>query len=299
MGYAEPMTRRGFWLFAALSVLWGIPYLLIRVAVRQIDPGVLVVARTLPASLLLLPLVLHRREFASMVKNFKWIFLFGAIEFGVPWYLMGTVEKHVTSSLTSLMIATVPLFSLAISKVRRVQEHMTPKRWFGLFIGAIGIISLVGLDVRGGELRWVGLMFFICLGYAIGPVILATKVRDVAGIAVVAGATGAIGLVWVPYAATHWPQQVSGKTLLALAALSLACTVGAFLVFFELIKEIGAARATVVTYTNTAIAVSLGIVFLSEPLTTGIAIGFPLVLVGSYFATSAKPQPQVEPATQA
>lgn len=299
MGYAGSMTRRGFWLFAALSVLWGIPYLLIRVAVRQIDPGVLVVARTLPASLLLLPLVLHRREFASMVKNFKWIFLFGAIEFGVPWYLMGTVEKHVTSSLTSLMIATVPLFSLAISKVRRVQEHMTPKRWFGLFIGAIGIISLVGLDVRGGELRWVGLMFFICLGYAIGPVILATKVRDVAGIAVVAGATGAIGLVWAPYAATHWPQQVSGKTLLALAALSLACTVGAFLVFFELIKEIGAARATVVTYTNTAIAVTLGIVFLSEPLTTGIAIGFPLVLVGSYFATSAKPQPQVEPATQA
>ena len=288
------MTRRGFWLFAALSLLWGIPYLLIRVAVRQIDPGVLVVARTLPASLLLMPLVLHRKEFSSMVKNFKWIFLFGAIEFGIPWYLMGTVEKHVTSSLTSLMIATVPLFSLAISKVRNVQEHMTSTRWFGLFIGAVGIISLVGLDIRGGEFKWVGLMFFICLGYAIGPVILATKVREVAGIAIVAGATGVIGLVWLPYAATHWPHAVSTKTVLALAALSVACTVGAFLVFFELIKEIGAARATVVTYTNTAIAVALGILFLNEPLTTGIAIGLPLVLVGSYFATSAKKPPAAQ-----
>jgi len=282
------MNRRGFWLFAALSVLWGIPYLLIRVAVRQVDPGVLVVVRTLPASILLLPLVIHRKEFASMVKNFKWIFLFGAIEFGVPWYLMGTVEKHLTSSLTSLMIATVPFFSLAISKIRKVQEHMNSKRWFGLFIGAAGIVSLVGLDVRGGAIKWVALMFFICLGYAVGPVILATKVREVAGIAVVAGATGAIGLVWVPYAVIHWPQTVSANTLWSLAALSVACTVGAFLVFFELIKEVGAARATVVTYTNTAIAVALGIVFLNEPLTTGIAIGFPLVLVGSYFATSAK-----------
>ncbi len=288
MVYAGLMTRRGFWLFAALAFLWGIPYLLIRVAVRQVDPGVLVAARTLPASLIMIPVVAYRKEFASMVKNMKWIILFGAIEFGIPWYLMGTVEKHVTSSLTSLMIATVPLFSLAISKVRKVQEHMTAQRWFGLFIGAVGIVSLVGLDVHGGDLKWVGLMLFICLGYAIGPVILATKTRDVAGIAIVAGATGVIGILWLPYAVMHWPARISSETVFSLTALTVACTVGAFLVFFELIKEVGAARATVVTYTNTAIAVVLGIVFLNEPLTTGIAIGFPLVLVGSYYATSSK-----------
>lgn len=289
------MTKRGFWLFAALSVLWGIPYLLIRVAVRQVDPGVLVVARTLPASALLLPLVIYRGEFQSMIKNMKWIVLFGAIEFGVPWYLMGTVEKHVTSSLTSLIIATVPFASLAISRVRKVEEHMTTKRWFGLFVGAVGIISLVGFDVRGGSIKWIGLSIFIILGYAIGPVILATKVREVAGIAVVAGATGVIGSLWLPYALMHWPHAASAKTLFSLAGLSVLCTVGAFLVFFELIKEVGAARATVVTYTNTAIAVFLGILFLNEPLTTGIAVGFPLVLVGSYFATSAKRKAIAEP----
>ncbi len=281
------MTRRGFWLFTALSVLWGIPYLLIRVAVRQVDPSVLVLARTLPASLLLLPLVIYRREFSSMVKNLKWIVIFGVIEFGVPWYFMGTVEKHVTSSFTSLMIATVPLFSLVISKIRKVQENMTIQRWSGLAIGAAGILSLVGFDVRGSALKWAGLMLLVCVGYAAGPVILATKVREVAGIAVVAGATGVVGLLWIPYSVSHWPHAVALKTVLALAALSVACTVGAFLVFFELIKEVGAARATVVTYMNTAIAVVLGIVFLNEPLTTGIAIGFPLVLVGSYYATGS------------
>jgi drug/metabolite transporter (DMT)-like permease len=281
------MTRRGFLLFASLSILWGIPYLLIRVAVRQVDPSVLVLARTLPASMLLLPLVIYRHEFTSMIKNLKWIFLFGAIEFGIPWYFMGTVEKHVTSSFTSLMIATVPLFSLGISKIRGVREHMTPERWFGLAIGGIGVLSLVGFDLRGGALKWAGLMLLVCIGYAAGPVILATKVRDVAGIAMVTGATGVIGLLWIPYSVSHWPHAIALKTVLALATLSVACTVGAFLVFFELIKEVGAARATVVTYMNTAIAVVLGIIFLNEPLTTGIAIGFPLVLIGSYYATGS------------
>jgi drug/metabolite transporter (DMT)-like permease len=222
-----------------------------------------------------------------MVKNLKWIVIFGILEFGVPWYFMGTVEKHVTSSFTSLMIATVPLFSLVFSKIRKVQENMTVQRWSGLALGAAGILCLVGFDVRGSALKWAGLMLLVCVGYAAGPVILATKVREVAGVAVVAGATGVVGLLWIPYSVSHWPHTVALKTVLALAVLSVACTVGAFLVFFELIKEVGAARATVVTYVNTAVAVALGIIFLNEPLTTGIAIGFPLVLVGSYYATGS------------
>lgn len=276
-----------------MAVIWGIPYLLIRVAVRQVDPGVLVLARTGPAALLLSPLVTAQRQWGALVANLKWIVVFGVVEFGIPWYLMATAEEHVTSSLTSLLICCVPLFSVLLQRVRRTEEHVTPRRYLGLGIGALGVASLLGLDVSGGHLTWIVLLLLVCVGYTIGPVILATKLRHVPGPTVVTGATGAVALAWVPWDLAHWPTHVSGETWESLAILSVVCTVGAFLVFFELVKESGATRATVVTYVNTAIAVVLGIVGLHEPLTAGILIGFPLVLVGSVIATSA---PRAAPA---
>lgn len=282
------MSRRGWVLFLAMGVIWGLPYLLIRVAVRQLDPGVLVLLRTGPAALVLSPLVLAQGQFSVLLRNLRWIAIFGVIEFGVPWYLMATSERHITSSLTSLLICCVPLFSVVGQRVRQTEAHVEPRRYVGLAVGALGVGCLVGLDLRGGSLTWIGLMMLVCLGYSIGPVILATKLKDVAGPTVVMGATAVVAIGWLPWAIAHWPARISGETWSCVAVLSLVCTVTAFLIFFQLVREVGSTRAVVVTYVNTAIAVVLGIVGLNEPLTVGIAIGFPLVILGSVVATSSR-----------
>ena len=279
------MTRRGWLLFSAMSIIWGIPYLLIRVAVRHLDPGVLVLGRTGPAALLLIPLVIGRGQVGVLLKNLKWIAVFGVVEFGIPWYLMATAEKHITSSLTSLLVCAVPLFSVVVQRMRHANEQISLSRYVGLLVGALGVALLVGLDLKGGSITWIGCMMIICVGYTLGPIILATKLTHVPGSVVVAGATSVVAICWIPWSVTHWPAHISGETLSCVAVLSVVCTAGAFLVFFELIKEIGSTRSVVVTYVNTAIAVVLGIVGLGEPLTVGIAIGFPLVIVGSVFAT--------------
>jgi len=282
------MSKRGWLLFLAMAVIWGIPYLLIRIAVRHLDPGVLVLGRTLPAALLLLPLVASRGQLPVLRKNIGWIATFGVVEFGIPWFLMSTSEKHITSSLTSLLICAVPLFAVVAQRIRRTEDRITPRRLAGLAIGATGVACLVGLDLRGGSITWIGCMMVVALGYTIGPIILATKLNHVPGPVVVAGATFIVALGWVPWSVAHWPAHVSGETLGCVAVLSVVCTAGAFLTFFELVKEVGSTRSVVVTYFNTAIAVVLGIALLNEPLTTGIVVGFPLVLLGCILATSAR-----------
>jgi drug/metabolite transporter (DMT)-like permease len=280
------VTRRGWLLFTMMAVLWGIPYLLIRVAVRQLDPGVLVLYRTAPASLLLMPIVTHQRAWGQMVKNLKWIVVFGVVEFGVPWYLMSTSERHINSSLTSLIICAVPLFSVLASRFTRSHEPIGARRLSGLVAGAVGVALLVGLDLKGGSITWIGFMLLVCVGYSIGPIVLATKLQSVPGPAVVCGAAGVVALGWIPYDVFHWPTRMSAETWTSVGVLSVFCTAGAFLVFFELIKEAGSNRSVVVVYSNTAIAVLLGVVGLHEPFTIGIALGFPLIVLGSYLATA-------------
>ena len=287
----EAMSRRGWTLFLAMAVIWGIPYLLIRVAVRQLDPGVMVLLRTAPATLLLAPIVIARRQIPVLLQNARWIIVFAVIEFGIPWYCMSTAEKHISSSLTSLLICCVPLFAVLAQRLRRTGEHISQRRYLGLGIGAVGVAFLVGLDLRGGSITWIGLMMVVCLGYTVGPMILATKLAHVPGVVVVAGATAFVAICWIPWAVVHWPTHVSGETWSCMAVLSVVCTATAFLVFFELVKEVGSSRSVVVTYFNTAIAVVLGIVGLHEVLTAGIVIGFPLVLVGCIFATSRTKEP--------
>jgi drug/metabolite transporter (DMT)-like permease len=289
------MSRRGWTLFLAMAVIWGIPYLLIRVAVRQLDPGVMVLLRTAPASVLLMPIVIARRETPVLLKNLRWIIIFAVVEFGIPWYCMATAERHISSSLTSLLICCVPLFAVIAQRFRSTGEHISQRRYLGLGIGAVGVALLVGLDLRGGSITWIGLMMVVCLGYCIGPIILATKLAHVPGVVVVAGATAFVAICWIPWSVVHWPSHVSGETWSCMAVLSVVCTATAFLVFFELVKEVGSSRSVVVTYFNTAIAVVLGVVGLHETLTAGIVFGFPLVLVGCIFATSG---PKVVPTSE-
>lgn len=287
------MSRRGWLLFIALSVIWGLPYLFIRVAVRSIDPGTLVWWRTMPATLILWPVVIARGHAHFVRRHLGWIAAFAVIEFGVPWYLMSKSEEHISSSLTSLLVCTVPLFSVVAQRIRRTEEPVSGRRLVGLALGGLGVAGLVGLDMGGSSLRWLIYMLLVCVGYTIGPIILATRLSDVPGLAVVAGATSVVALGWTPWALTHLTRAPASGWF-SVAVLSTVCTAGAFLTFFELIKEVGSTRSVVVTYVNTAIAVVLGVSILHESLTAGIAVGFPLVIVGSILATSSAKRPATD-----
>jgi drug/metabolite transporter (DMT)-like permease len=290
------MTRRGWLLFVALGVLWGMPYLLIRIAVGTIDPLVVAGSRTLIGALLLLPVALHRNALGAAFRNWKWLLAFTAIEISVPWVLLGHAETRLNSSTAGLLIAVVPLFA-AIIVSRLGHERLEPRRLLGLSVGFAGVALLVGLDIHFSDFLAVAATIVVSLCYAIGPIIVDRKLKGVPAIGVITASLILATLIYVPFAPFLWPKEFTWPAMSSVVGLGVLCTAAAFMVFFALIAEVGPARATVITYVNPAVAIVLGAIVLHEPLTLGMAVGFPLVMIGSYLGTSrASPQPAAEPA---
>jgi drug/metabolite transporter (DMT)-like permease len=291
------MSRRGWLLFIFLGVLWGMPYLLIRIAVGTIDPLVVAGSRTLIGALLLLPIALHRNALGAAFRNWKWLLAFTLIEISVPWVLLGHAETRINSSTAGLLIAIVPLFA-AIIVTRLGHEKLEFRRMLGLGLGFAGVALLVGLDIHFSDLLAVAATIVVSLCYAIGPIIIDRKLKDVPAIGVITASMILATLLYAPFAPFLWPTEFNTAAVGSVIGLGVLCTAVAFLAFFALIAEVGPARATVVTYVNPAVAIVLGVLVLSEPLTTGMMIGFPLVILGSYLGTTrTRVATAVEPAT--
>jgi drug/metabolite transporter (DMT)-like permease len=291
------VTRRSWVLFSAMCVIWGIPYLLIRVAVRDLNPETVVFARTAIGAVLLLPVAVWRGVFPALRGQVGWLLAFTAVELAIPWLLLTRAEEHLTSSLAGLLVAAVPLVGIGISRLLGFTEHMTARRWAGLVIGVAGVACLVGLQVGHIDLAAVGEVFLVAVGYAIGPLIQTHRLSSAPSLAVVTASLAITAVVYAPFALTSHPHDVGAKVIWSVIGLAVICTALAFLVFFALIGAIGPTRATVITYVNPAVAVLLGVAVLGEHLTTGMIVGFPLVLLGSVLATAQprKPSGQPEP----
>ena len=282
------VTRRGWFLFLAMSVIWGCPYLLIRIAVREVSPATLIFLRSAPAALVLLPLALHRRALVGLLARWRWLVAFTLAELAVPWFFVGRAEIHLTSSVTGLLIASVPLVGAVLYRVLGF-DHFSRRRILGLLIGFAGVAALGGVDLRGAEGGPVLEVRVPAVGYAIGPLIISRKLDDLEGIGVITAAMAIASVLYAPYALTHLPSHVSPEVVASVIGLALVCTALAFVLFFELIVEVGPARSTVITYVNPGVAILLGVVVLGEPLTWGIVLGFPLILLGSWLATAPPP----------
>ncbi len=292
------MSKRGWILFLSLGLLWGMPYLLIRIAVLEIDPLVVAGARTLLGALLLLPVALHRNALLPAFRKWKWLLAFTLIEISVPWVLLGHAETRLNSSTAGLLIAVVPLFA-ALIVTRLGHERLEPRRLWGLGVGFGGVALLVGLDIHFSDWLAVGATIIVSLCYAIGPIIIDRKLNDVPAIGVIAASLILATLIYAPFAPFLWPEQFSASAAWSVVGLGVLCTAAAFLVFFALIAEVGPARATVITYVNPAVAIVLGALVLSEPITWGMAIGFPLVIAGSILGTlRVRPAVSGKPVTQ-
>jgi drug/metabolite transporter (DMT)-like permease len=209
-----------------------------------------------------------------------------------PWFLITEAERVINSGLAGLLVATVPFFGLLIGLFYQKDKSLAhPKTLAGLVIGFTGVTLLVGIDALSGHisLPHVGMIILAALGYSVAPVIVATRIPKVSAVAVNGLAMAIVAIVYAIPAALSLPAEIAGnpplESWLSILGLGVICSAVAFVAFFQLIREIGSTRSTLVTYMNMAVAVILGILILDEPITAGILIGFPLVLIGSYLAT--------------
>jgi drug/metabolite transporter (DMT)-like permease len=282
------VSRRGWWLFAAMSLIWGIPYLLIKVADSGVPPPVLVLARVTIGAALLLPIAIRRRELAPLLPRWRWLILFAVVEIITPWLLLSEAETRLSSSLSGLLIASVPILVAVFGLLSGGQDRPSPVRWTGLLVGLGGVALLVVSGGTNGNVGSVLEVLAVAVCYSIGPLIAARKLSELPSLGMTAACLAFAAVVYAPIAAVTWPHVVpAAKVLASLAALGVISTALAFILFFALIAEAGPARATVIPYVNPAVAVVLGVLVLGERLTAQMAIAFVLILGGSVLATRA------------
>jgi drug/metabolite transporter (DMT)-like permease len=274
-------------------VIWGIPYLLILVAVRDLSPAVLVLGRTSIAALLLLPIAAARGELRPLKGHWVALLVFAAIEIAIPWVLLGTAEQHISSSLTALLIAAVPLVGAVIARTSGDRERLGRSSLVGLVLGLVGVAAIVGLNLEGAGVLPLSEVALVAVCYAVGPVILQRYLADLPALGVISASLAVTALAFVPFGLASLPSEApSWSAIWSVLALAVVCTAIAFVLFFALIAEVGPVRATVITYINPAVAALLGVAILDEHFTAGMAAGFALVLVGSVLATRRSVPPE-------
>ncbi len=287
------MDRKSWILFALMCVLWGIPYLFIKVADEQVAVPVLVFCRTALGAAVLLPLALRAGQFGVLRRHWRPLLAFAALEIILPWGLLSQAERKLPSSLAGLLIAAVPIITVVVAKLTGGDERLSTRRWAGLVIGLAGVVVLAAPDLTGGDALSIVEVLLVALCYASAPLIAARKLADVPSLPMTVSCLSLAALVYLPWAIVSWPQHLpSGRVLASLAALAVLCTACAFVVFLALIRSAGASRAMVFTYINPAVAVAAGVTVLSEPFTATIAASFALIIAGSVLATWAQRGPE-------
>ncbi len=282
------MSWRVRWAFVALSIIWGLPYFFIKVALRDVDPLVICWSRVSLAALILLPIAARRGGLSQLRAHFGAVCAFAVVELAIPFWLIPLGERWISSSVTGILLAAVPLATALLARFVGVHERLSVRRALGLAIGFIGVIVLVGLVGIAGANGWagVGCMLLSTVGYALGALIVQRYFSGIDQVAPLAASLAVAGLLLtIPAALTPPPHLPSVLTFGALAVLGVLCTAIAMLLMFYLIREAGAMRASVVTYVNPAVASLVGVTVLHESLGVSDLLGLALILAGSWLAT--------------
>ena len=284
------MTARGWWLFVALAIIWGMPSLFVKEAVESISPAAMVAGRTLLGALILLPLAIRSKALRPALKVWPWVLAFGAVEMAGPFLLLGHAEQTLPSGLTGLLVATVPLFAVIIALIGGDRSALSPWKIVGLLMGFGGVAVVVwgpGLASGGTvALVAVGEVLVVAVCYAIAPFIIATKLKGVPSLGSITLALGAVGLFYLPIGLLTQHEVPTTRSIISLVLLGILCTAIAFVLLFALIAEVGPVRAPLITYINPIVAILLGVLILGEHLSPGLLFGIPLVIVGCWLAAT-------------
>ena len=282
-------SRRGWLLFAAMCLLWGVPYLFISVAVESLSPPAVVAGRTLIAAILLLPFAIRSGALKAALRLWPWVLAFGLVEMAGPFVLLGHAEMTLPSGMTGLLVATVPLFAALIALGGGDRGVLRPARAAGLLVGFVGVaIVVAGPGLFGGDVSLLaaGEVLLVAVLYAIAPFIVARKLGDVPSLGTITLSLMMIGILYLPIGLLTQHEVPTLPSIGALLVLAVVCTAVAFLAFFALIREVGPVRAPLFTYVNPVVAIVLGAIVLAEPLTPGLLLGFPLIIAGCWFAAT-------------
>lgn len=274
-----------------MSVIWGVPYLLISISVESLAPATVVAGRTGIAALLLLPLAIRDGSLKVALRFWPWILAFAIIEMAIPFVLLGHAEQTLPSGLTGLLVATVPLFGAIVAYLLGDHHALTRSRIAGLFIGVAGVALVVGAASGGGEIRLLNVaeVLVVAVCYATAPFITARKLTEVPGIGLATLALGMVAVGYIVPAVLTQDEDPTGRSIGALVVLAILCTGIAFVIFFALIREVGPAQATVITFVNPIVALALGVIVLDEHLSWGQLLGLPIVLAGCWLAAGKAP----------
>ncbi len=288
------MSRRSWFLFILVGFLWGIPYLFIKIAVdpdNGFSPAAVVCLRTAIGAAILIPLAIRQGQLGAAIRGIKYVASYALLEMIGPWILIGTAEQKISSGLAGLLIASVPIWATIFASMRGDKTVWHHTRLLGIVVGFVGLIAVVGFEsIKGSsDPISIAMVLVAAIGYSYAVMMVQGALPHVSGIAINAVAMAITAIFYLPLTVIQWPtHQISSDAINAIIGLGVLSTGAAFVAFFTLSAIIGVARGSLVTYLNTAFAVVLGVIILDEPFTTGMALGLPLVLIGSYFA-SRKP----------
>jgi drug/metabolite transporter (DMT)-like permease len=284
------MTRKGWLLFIAVSVFWGIPYLFIKIAVHELDPTVVVFARAVIAAFVLIPMAVHAKTLRQLFRHWPILLLFSVIHMVGAFLLISYGEQHVSSSLASLLVASMPLQVALLALGFDKSERVNGPRLIGMLISLAGLVILLGFDVGGDGQQWLGVAFILlaATGYAIGAMLLKHRpLVELPRVSVAAAECSTTAFILLPLSLSRFPNTIpSLQVIVSLLVLGLICTALALPTFFALVAEVGASRATVINYVSPAVSVLLGVVLLHEQLTIATIAGFLLIIGGSYLSTT-------------
>jgi drug/metabolite transporter (DMT)-like permease len=285
------VSRKALLLFLSVGIIWGTPYFFIAIAIEHFHTASVVFLRVFLGALVLLPIAIRKGMLAKTLKAWPWVLAFAVLEMVGPWWLITEAERQISSSLAGLLVTTVPFVAAFLVGFLGDRSAWHPKTVLGLIVGFAGVVSLVGIDVLQGSLVVTPVLMVLAsaVGYAVAPIVANRTPGDVPTLGVIAVSLTMVTLIYSPFAAFTLPADImampSGGAWASIAVLGFFCSALAFVIFFDLIREIGPARASLITYVNLAVAMVLGVVFLAEPLTLGMLVGFPLVVLGSYLAS--------------
>jgi drug/metabolite transporter (DMT)-like permease len=289
------VSARAWVSFAAVSTLWGIPYLFIKVAVDDgVPPAFLAFVRIALGAAVLCVLAWRAGVLAPLRGRWRWPIVYALFEIAVPFPLIATGEQHVASSLAAIIIASVPLFVALLAIRFDPAERATGSRLAGLLMGLAGVVALVGIDVagRGDELLGAGAILLAAVGYAAGPMVFKRKLADLDPRAAMGASLVIAAIALAPLAAVDPPTEAPpAQAIVALLVLGLFCTAAAFVFFGVLIAEVGPGRGLVITYIAPVVAVTLGVTVLGERPGAGAVAGLLLILAGSWLSTDGRLPP--------
>jgi drug/metabolite transporter (DMT)-like permease len=283
------LSARAWTSFAIVSVLWGVPYLFISIAVDHgISPGFLAFSRVLLGALVLLPIAWRAGLLGSLREHRRWIVVYAIAEIAIPFPLIAFGEEHVSSSVAAILIAATPLIVAALARTFDHSERVAGRRLAGLVTGFAGVVALVGVDIAGDadEVSGTIAILVAAVGYAVGPMTLQAKLSEFDPRAVMAAALAVAAVILLPLAALAPPDAaLQSEAVASILVLGIFCTAAAFVLFGALVIDVGAGRALVITYIAPVVALIAGVIVLDESPGLGTIIGLPLILGGSYLAT--------------